>query len=149
MTNEKMKHIRRCRECPYFIAQVPLGGRRWGDSCLASAEGTALDIDPTSGVIQGSLELDDAFMEGPDENCPKGFWKDASLPDITAERQAQMEAFLTQAGRDLKDRVDLLLGPGAVLQDKESAIARLVSAGKCRPDVAAEAMSLAAEISEI
>ncbi len=42
----------------------------------------------------GDLELDDGFMEGPDANCPSGFWQGLEPVDMEAERKEAEEAAL-------------------------------------------------------
>ena len=74
MAGKKMARIRKCHRCPHRrTAHAEVW--RW----------------PHCVYGEGDIELADQYMEGPEENCPAGFWTELEPVDLEAESQQNQQ----------------------------------------------------------
>lgn len=85
MNGKKMARIKRCARCRY---NRNTGYWNWPRCCYHDRTG---EREP--------LERDDAFMEGPDSNCPAGSWGELSPEGPTDE--AEYHAWARRKRREL------------------------------------------------
>ena len=131
-----MARIRKCGGgCPYYgnnAGQWPWPRCMYAREqalALAAARARAGDKDGAVILLKAAMgavvpDLDDAFMEGPPENCPGGFWKDLTPVDLEAERKVGLEAVAERFTRQNAPLVARLEKPELV-----QALVEMVEAG--------------------
>jgi len=93
MSGTKLARIRRCHRCAHRITHHA-DVARW-PFCIFRG-------------YENRIELNDSYMEGPDENCPAGFWKDLPAVDLDAERQQARKRAIESEVRRLGPIVEAL-----------------------------------------
>jgi len=89
MDGLKLARIRCCHACRFRIQKHADFAGPHGYSIFCCFHGS-----------EPPAELHDAYMEGPDENCPCGYWKDLVPVDLEAEQeQARIRAGESQVKR--------------------------------------------------
>lgn len=105
MTPEKLAHLARCvghrgnPACPYwrFGAGWPwprcqfafLSNLQAARQAVQSGDNATARQKLIAAFQAPDVSIDDAFAEGPDSNCPAGYWAGLALPDIAAEDDAK------------------------------------------------------------
>ena len=103
MTGIKMARIIKCHGCPFFRNGIPPAFDSPG--CRAgghyTADGPPIDV-PGYGIVPSHLAgdpvlvLGDLYYEGPEENCPMGYWVGLVPVDIDGEAKKQEEALMAR-----------------------------------------------------
>ena len=134
-TGQKMARTRCCRACSEwrFGNWPAVEGTRWPRCKMHGTD--AVTNDPIT-------DIDDAFAEGPNTNCPLGKWAGLVPVDIEAahkDRDAQTEA------RFVTDPMFTRLS----VSDAEDALVEYVANGQMTVDVAERVMLHKAEATDL
>ncbi len=121
MDGTKMARIRRCHQCPHRSTRHA-DVRQW----------------PHCDCGGGDVELSDELLEGPDANCPAGYWLGLAPVDLEAERMAQEEEALEGNRQLYKPILQAAMPYIAAEADKESFLVDAVAAGSVDHVVAQE-----------
>lgn len=133
MDGRKKARIERCKRCRHRVDKHEKHAGPHGYSRFCAAP----DGPP--------IELHDGYMEGPDDNCPKGYW--AGLQRIGPEdpqewkrwnRERNREARRSRQKPNLKETVSQIADSPDINADAEAALAVLVAAGAAPPWLAEE-----------
>ena len=109
MTGIKMARIRKCQKCEH-----------------RSTRHTSIDDWPRCDA-GGFRELDNAFMEGPDGNCPLGYWAGLKPVDLEAEAEAVRIKSIEKETARWKNIIDILSPTETLATEIQSKIEQLVT----------------------
>ena len=90
MTGTKMARIRKCAGCEF---SRNTGAWPWPRCCYAKRTG------------EGAPSRDDGFMEGPEGNCPAGYWAALHPVDLEALAREQAQGRLERQREHIKPLV--------------------------------------------
>ena len=93
MTGIKMARIRKCAGCEF---NRNTGAWPWPRCCFHGES--------------GAPDRDNAFMEGPEGNCPAGRWENLEPVDLEAEQIRQEEMMQQRLRTELKPLLTACLG---------------------------------------
>jgi len=135
MTGEKLARIRACHRCRYRITQHPdfAGPEGYSEFCTYpwfQAAGVVPDR-------RGWRELSDTFMEGPQENCPAGYWAGLEPVDLEAERSKMHRRRLDAQRTRFKPLVAERLR-GRPQEHVDDVLETLCALGALEPEIAVE-----------
>ncbi len=82
MDGVKMARIRRCKACEHCFWRPPQYRGTHGYARFCAVRGHERG---------GRIELHDAYMEGPEANCPAGYWTGLEPVDMEAEAEASRQ----------------------------------------------------------
>lgn len=120
----KMSRIHRCRECEDFISKPAQFAGPNGFSAFC-----------TYGDQKG--ELDDAFMEGPDGNCPAEYWTGLEPVDLEAQTRETRERRLNAQRQHIKPIIKERLEAHPPVQIDDM-LEILTAVGTIDPEIAVE-----------
>jgi hypothetical protein len=122
MDGVKLARIRTCQSCRFW-RNAPASVWHWPKCWHAS-----LGVPP---------DLDNARLEGPDVNCPAGYWIGLPPIDLEAERQAAHAGRVEQERKSLGPVLAALLD-GLAEEEKGKRLMLAVEAHMVTPEIAAE-----------
>jgi len=123
MNGIKLARIRRCARCEF---NRNTGAWPWPKCCFSDRTGET-----------GAPLRDDAFMEGPDENCPAGRWAGLEPVDMEAVAREQKRRKLQGQRERLKPLVLERLR-GRSQEHVDDVLETLSALGALEPEIAVE-----------
>ncbi len=88
----------------------------------------------------GDLELDNEFMEGPDDNCPRGKWAHLAPVDMKGEAAAALARAIERETARWKVLLDILSPDEKTVESIRPKIDKLVTDGIIKHPETAEAL---------